>query len=216
MCADPRPLGPETGGEVAETAQSAAAPGAAEAARDEIDLDVVREILSHFTPQDHQEAQELILAACQEVNEHFGYVSLEAAEVVADHFGTTANRVYGLLTFYADFRTEPRGKHFMILCHGMSCYVMGSPRLVQEMQDAWGIGDGDTTPDGELTMQVGNYCLGACDRAPLVKLDADYHGELTVEKLNDAIRRAIAAGGGWKSGHAIHGGHGSGEGQQDA
>ena len=76
---------------------------------DAIDLDVVREMLSHFTFNDYEEAQELILSALQEINEHFGWVSLEAAKVVADHFNTTDNRVFGLLTFYADFRTEPRG-----------------------------------------------------------------------------------------------------------
>lgn len=158
-----------------------------------IDLDVVRRLVSHFQPRDHQEAQELILAALQEINEHFGYVSLEAAEIVADHLGTTVNRVYGLLTFYADFRTQPRGKHFMLLCHGMSCYVMGSQRLVQELKDRWGIADGETTPDGELTVQVVNGCLGVCDKAPIVKLDADFHGDLTVQTLNDAIQRAVAA-----------------------
>lgn len=170
-------------------------------AHEGIDLDLVREMLSHFKPQDYQEAQELILSALQEVNEHFGYVSLEAAEVVADYFGTTANRVYGLLTFYADFRTEPRGKHFMLLCHGMSCYVTGSQQLVQELKDTWGIGDGDTTADGEVTVQVVNGCLGVCDRAPIVKLDADFHGDLTTEKLNDVIRRTIAAGGSWHDAH---------------
>ena len=158
-----------------------------------IDLDVVRGMVAHFKPQDHQEAQELILAALQEINEHFGYVSLEAAEIVADHLGTTVNRVYGLLTFYADFRTEPRGKHFMLLCHGMSCYVLGSQQLVQELKDRWGIADGETTADGELTVQVVNGCLGVCDRAPIVKLDDAFHGDLTTETLNDAIQRAIAA-----------------------
>lgn len=158
-----------------------------------IDLDVVREIVSHFKPQDHQEAQELILAALQEVNERFGYVSLEAAEIVAAHLGTTANRVYGLLTFYADFRTEPRGKHFMLVCHGMSCYALGSQALVQELKDRWGIADGGTTADGELTIQVVNGCLGVCDKAPIVELDHAFHGNLTVERLNDVIQRAIAA-----------------------
>jgi len=161
----------------------------------EIDLGVVRELVSHFKPADHQEAQELILAALQEVNERFGYVSLEAAEIVADHLGTTANRVYGLLTFYADFRTEPRGKHFMLLCHGMSCYALGSQALVQELKDRWGIADGETTADGELTVQVVNGCLGVCDRAPIVELDHAFHGDLTVERLNDVIQRAIAARG---------------------
>ena len=194
---------------MAETAQSAAAPQGVQGG---IDLEAVREILSHFKPQDHQEAQELILSALQEINERFGYVSLEAAELVADHLGTTTNRIYGLLTFYADFRTEPRGKHFMLLCHGMACYVMGSQQLVQDLKDTWGIGDGDTTPDGELTVQVVNGCLGVCDKAPIVKLDADYHGELTVEKLNDVIRRAIAAGVGWADAQGAHGGHGNTDG----
>lgn len=166
-----------------------------------IDLDEVRQMLTHFPYRDFQEAQELILSALQEVNEHFGWVSLEAAEVVAEHFGTTATRIYGLLTFYADFRTEPRGKHFMLLCHGMACYVMGSQRLVQDLEDNWGIADGGTTSDGELTVQVVNGCLGVCDSAPICKLDADFHGNLTVEKLNEVIRDAIAAGGSWRDAH---------------
>src|SRR5688500_18563258 len=66
----------------------------AQIGENEIDLGVVREILSHFTYSDFQEAQELILSALQEINEHFGWVSLEAAKVVADYFGTTDNRVY--------------------------------------------------------------------------------------------------------------------------
>jgi NADH-quinone oxidoreductase subunit E len=158
----------------------------------EIDLAVVRELLSHITYNDHQEAQELILHALQEINEHFGWVSPEAAQLVADHLGTSINRVFGLLTFYADFRTEPRGTHFMLLCHGMSCYALGSQQLVQSLKDRYGIQDGETTADGELTVQVVNGCLGVCDRAPLVKLDADYHGDLTPDKLTDVIQRAIA------------------------
>jgi NADH-quinone oxidoreductase subunit E len=192
---------------VTDTMQREAAP---HRERDDIDLNVVREILSHFKPQDHQEAQELILGALQEINERFGYVSLPAADLVAEHLGTTATRVYALLTFYADFRTEPRGRHFMLLCHGMACYVMGSQRLVQELEDRWGVADGGTTSDGELTVQVVNGCLGVCDRAPICKLDADFHGELTTEKLNDVIQRAIAAGGSWKD---AHGGHGSEDGR---
>jgi NADH-quinone oxidoreductase subunit E len=166
--------------------------GVAHATHAEIDLEVVRELVSHFKPRDHQEAQELILACLQEINEHFGYVSLEAAGIVADHLGTTVNRIYGLLTFYADFRTEPRGKHFMLLCHGMSCYVLGSQQLVQALRDDHGIGDGETTPDGEVTVQVVNGCLGVCDRAPIVKLDDDYYGDLTPESLNAMIQRVVA------------------------
>jgi NADH:ubiquinone oxidoreductase subunit E len=83
----------------------------------------------------------------------------------------------------------------------MACYVMGSQRLVQTLEDDWGIADGGTTADGELTVQVVNGCLGVCDMAPICKLDADFHGDLTPEKLNQAIRAAIAAGGSWRDAH---------------
>ena len=171
------------------------------ASENAIDLAEVGRILSHYQYRDFQQAQELILSALQEINEHFGWVSLEASDLVAAHFGTTASRIYGLLTFYADFRTEPRGKHFMLICHGMACYIMGSQRLVQDLEDVWGIADGETTADGELTVQVVNGCLGVCDRAPICKLDADYFGDLTVDKLNEAVRRAIASGGSWRDAH---------------
>ncbi len=174
------------------------------AAHGEIDLAVVREMLSHIKPQDHQESQELILSALQEINEHFGYVSLEAAEVVAEHLGTTATRIYGLLTFYADFRTQPRGKHFMLLCHGMSCYVMGSQKIVQELSDRYGIADGGTTADGELTVQVVNGCLGVCDRAPVAKIDDSFYSNLSVESFNETLQKVFAKGGSWEAIHVAH------------
>ena len=157
-----------------------------------IDLDYVRTLMAHFEPEDWQDGQELILSALQEVNEHFGYVSIEAAEIVAERLGTTTTRVYALLTFYADFRTEPRGKHFMLMCHGMSCYVGGSQKLVQDLADNHGIGDGGTTAGGELTVQVVNGCLGVCNQAPVVKLDDDFYGRLTDDSFNALVQRVIA------------------------
>ena len=160
--------------------------------RQEIDLEKVRELVSHFTFDDFEEAQELILSALQEVNEHFGWVSPEAAEIVARQLNTTPTRVYGLLTFYADFRTEPRGHHHMLICHGMACYVMGSQQLVLQMQEHFGIDDGDTTADEQMSVQVVNGCLGVCDLAPIVKLDDAYHGPVTPESLTVLVNQAIA------------------------
>jgi len=159
--------------------------------RQDIDPDVVRELVSHFTFDDYEEAQELILSALQEVNEHFGWVSPEAAQIVADHLNTTVNRVFGLLTFYADFRTDPRGHHHMLICHGMACYVMGSQALVQEVQKTFGIDDGETTADEQVSIQVVNGCLGVCDRAPVVKLDDDYFGPVTPQELTSLLQRAV-------------------------
>lgn len=160
--------------------------------RQEIDLEVVRELVSHFHFSDYEEAQELILSALQEVNELFGWVSPQAAEIVAEQLNTTVNRVYALLTFYADFRTEPRGHHHMLICHGMACYIGGSQNLVRTMQDDFGIGDSETTPDQEMSVQVVNGCLGVCDLAPVVKIDDEYVGKVTPQSLTSLVQRAAA------------------------
>lgn len=178
---------------------------AAYTGRQDIDLDVVREMLTHFTYNDHEEAQELILSALQEVNHHFGWVSHEAAEMVADHLGTTTARVFALLTFYADFRTEKRGNHHMLLCHGMSCYVMGSAKLVETLVDKFGVADGDTTADNEMSIQVANFCLGVCDRSPVVKIDDVYHGHVTSESLTELVNNAASGKEAMKVDEANHG-----------
>jgi NADH:ubiquinone oxidoreductase subunit E len=161
--------------------------------RQAIDPEVVREMMSHIHYNDFEEGQELLLFALQEVNEHFGWVSPEAAEIVATHLGTTVNRVFGLLTFYADFRTEPRGNHHLLICHGMACYVRGSQNLVQRLQDSAGIVDGETTADENLSVQVVNGCLGVCDRAPVIKIDDAYHGPVDPDQLVEIIQRALAS-----------------------
>jgi NADH:ubiquinone oxidoreductase subunit E len=162
----------------------------------EADLNRVRELLqAHYHPRDHEEAQEMILGACQDVQHLLGWVPHEAARVIAEHLGVTENRIFGLLTFYADFRTQQPGNHFMLLCHGTACYVGGSQKLIDELRARYGIGGDETTADGELTMQIVNGCLGVCDLAPVVQFDhRDYFGHLDVAKFNDAIAEVIRRG----------------------
>ena len=148
----------------------------------------------HFRPQDHEEAQELILGALQHVQHEFGWVPLEAAQLIADHLGVSVNRIYGLLTFYADFRTEPPGEHFMLLCHGAACFVGGSQKLIHALRDNYGVGQGGTTADGKLTVQIVNGCLGVCDLAPIVQFDHEkYVGNLDVDSFHAAIEEVTAS-----------------------
>ena len=81
----------------------------------------------------------------------------------------------------------------MLLCHGMSCYVRGSQDLVQTLADNYGIGDGGTTEDGGLTVQVVNGCLGVCDKAPIVCIDHHhYFGDLDTGSFNDLVQEVLA------------------------
>lgn len=149
----------------------------------------------HYQPQDYEEAQELILGALQDTQHELGWVPLEAARLVASHLGVSENRVFGLLTFYADFRTEPPGDHFMLLCHGAACFVGGSQKLINELRDRYGIGQGETTADGKLTVQIVNGCLGVCDLAPIVQVDHhDYYGHLDPDRFNEIIEKLTGEG----------------------
>jgi NADH-quinone oxidoreductase subunit E len=160
-----------------------------------IDLEPLRAILARdFQPVGFQDAQELILGACQEAQQLYGFVPPQAAQLIADHLGVTINRVFGLLTFYADFRTEPPGRHVMLLCHGVACYVGGSERLIKELNERHALGKDGLTADGEFSVQIVNGCLGVCDLAPLAQIDHHvYCGHLSPERLT-AIMDAVSRG----------------------
>jgi NADH-quinone oxidoreductase subunit E len=161
----------------------------------EIDLEPLRDILQRdFNPDDYQEAEELILGACQEAQSLYGWVPQPAAQLIADHLGVTINRIFGLLTFYSDFRTDPPGEHAMLLCHGAACFVMGSERLIGELHVDQQLGPDGRTPDGAFSVQVVNGCLGVCNLAPVAQIDHHhYFGHLNRERLA-AVMQAIRDG----------------------
>jgi NADH-quinone oxidoreductase subunit E len=155
----------------------------------EIDLAPLQQILNeHFNPTNYQDSLELIVQACQEAQHLYGYVPKEATRLIADHLGVSENRIYGLLTFYADFLTDPPGKHVMLLCHGAACYVMGSQKIVDHLDERYNVTSGKTTKDGVLTVQVVNGCLGVCDLAPVAQLDHErYCSHLTVDRFEELL-----------------------------
>lgn len=156
---------------------------------EEIDLAWVRQALEeHFTPRDYQDAQELILPSLQEVQERYGYVSEEAVSVIAAHLDISETRVFGVMTFYNDFRFKKPGDHVLLICNGMACRVVGSQRLIDDViYPRLGLGEKETTPDGQITMQIFPGCLGACDQAPLCMADGAYHAQMDNTKLNALI-----------------------------
>lgn len=164
---------------------------------EDIDLEWVRQVMEeHFTPHDYQEAQELILPSLQEVQERYGYVSEEAVSVIAAHLDISETRVFGVMTFYNDFRFKKQGAHVLLICNGMACRVVGSQQLINEViYPRLGLGEKETTPDGQITMQIFPGCLGACDQAPLCMVDGNYHAQMNNAKLNTLIDEMLSDGG---------------------
>ncbi len=145
----------------------------------------VREILAGFPAG----RRETFIPVLQAVQEGFGFLPEEALDVVGKHIGISTAKVYGVATFYNQFRLIPVGKHMVRVCRGTACHVRGSKLLLDTLAGELGIRPGETTPDGQFTLET-VACLGACSIAPVVTVDEDFHGAVqprTVGQIVEAI-----------------------------
>lgn len=119
-----------------------------------------------------------------------GFLPEQALRAAGEHLGLPAPQVYGVVTFYHGFRTEPRGRHTCTVCVGTACHVRGAPRLLEQLERDTGLGAGETAADLSLTVEeVG--CVGACALGPLVILDGEYSGHMTSTRLSRLVKKAL-------------------------
>ncbi len=130
-----------------------------------------------------------LIPLLQKAQEAEGYVSEEAIYAIADKLRIPASEVFGVLSFYAQFRLRPMGKHNVKICRGTACHVRGSPRIVTAVEGELQLGDGaDTTPDGLFTVEK-IACFGACSLAPVMVIDGRTYGNLSPDKARRLIRK---------------------------
>jgi NADH-quinone oxidoreductase subunit E len=136
---------------------------------------------------------ERLIPLLQQVQAVDGFVSQQAMATLAEALGTTVSRVYGVATFYNQFRFAAQGEHVIEVCRGTACHVKQSLTIAQHLKRRLKLrADGDSA-DGRFTV-VSVACLGACSIAPVIRLDGEFYGHLTIEKL-DALLDAIDATG---------------------
>ena len=136
-------------------------------------------------------AHDQLIPLLQEIQHADGFVSTEAMVKVAQALKTPVSRVYGVATFYNQFRFAPLGEHVIELCRGTACHVKQSLALQQHLRRRLKLRDDGNSADGRFTV-ITVACLGACSIAPVVKLDGEFYGHLTVEKL-DALLDDVEA-----------------------
>ena len=129
----------------------------------------------------------VLLPALHIVTREFELLDDEVCQAVADVLQLPLVDVKGVATFYTMFPTERRGKHVLQVCVNLPCSLNGGRRVLRYLEGKLGIRAGETTPDGRCTLQ-GMECLAACDRAPMMYIDEDLHGELTDDKLDQLLR----------------------------
>lgn len=140
-------------------------------------------ILSHYNA-DHSSP---LIPVLQEVQMEQGYLSEEAMRLVSKKTGASLSRVYGVATFYHQFRLKPEGKHQISICRGTACHVAGAPDLYNSLVKELSIKpQEDTSEDGLFTVHEVR-CLGACSLGPVMKIDEIVYGKMTPKKLHNII-----------------------------
>jgi bidirectional [NiFe] hydrogenase diaphorase subunit len=130
----------------------------------------------------HGHAQHALIETLHAVQDTFGYLDRDSLHYVAAELRVPLSKVYGVATFYHYFSLKPQGKHVCVMCTGTACYIKGVPDLMKAIQNKYGIGAGETTPDGELSLTTAR-CVGACGLAPVAVIDGTAAGKLTPAEI---------------------------------
>ena len=127
-----------------------------------------------------------LLPVLHAVQDRLGYVPPDAVPMIAHALHLSRAEVHGVISFYHDFRTAPPGRHIVHLCRAEACQAMGARELERHARERLGIGFGETTADGLVTLEP-VYCLGNCACAPSLRLNDEIHARVTPEKFDALI-----------------------------
>jgi NADH:ubiquinone oxidoreductase subunit E len=152
-----------------------------------VDLSLLDEVFEQY-----QRQKGALIPILQKSQDKYGYLPPEVLQLIARKLGISVSKVFGVATFYAQFYLEKRGRHILRLCDGTACHVRGTPMLATAIEEHYGIDPGETTDDGELTVEI-VYCIGSCALAPVAIMDDDVMGRMKQDKLLRTIKKTIKA-----------------------
>jgi NADH-quinone oxidoreductase subunit E len=150
-----------------------------------VDLDLMNPIFEKY-----REQKGALIPILQQAQDVYGYLPREVLQLIGDRLGVSLGKVFGVATFYAQFYLEKRGRHILKLCDGTACHVKGTPIMMTAVEEEYGVSPGETTEDGELTVEI-VYCLGSCALAPVAILDDEVMGRMRQEMLLRKIKKEL-------------------------
>ena len=136
----------------------------------------------------HKEDPGAVMPVLQEAQGIYGYLPIEVQKMVAEGLGVPLEEVYGVSTFYSQFALSPKGKYNISVCLGTACYVKGSGDILNKLSELLGIDAEERTPDGEFSLTACR-CIGACGLAPVITVNDDVYGRLTVDDVPYIINK---------------------------
>jgi NADH-quinone oxidoreductase E subunit len=132
--------------------------------------------------------REDLIPLLQEIQEESGMISEDAIVKVGDLLGMSTTKIYGLATFYDQFRFIPAGKIHLKICHGTTCFLNGSQSIIKRIKDELNIDPGQTTRDGNFSYEIVS-CMGGCNNGPLICVNGEYHNHIKAEQLPSLITK---------------------------
>jgi NADH-quinone oxidoreductase subunit E len=149
------------------------------------DLARVAEVVGELDPSGN------LIAVLQRLQQAFGYLPEAVIDELSRLSGVPASRIYGVVTFYAQFSTTPSGLHRVCVCHGTACHVAGAGRITEALEQELRVEDGGTTDDMQFTLDS-VACMGACSQAPVMRVDDDTYGNLTADQTRRIVRELMS------------------------
>ena len=129
-----------------------------------------------------------LIPVLQKAQEVYGYLPIEVEQKIAEGLEISLEKVYEVVTFYAQFSTEPKGEYEFNVCLGTACYVKGSGDILEEIKEILGIDVGECTPDGKFSLEA-TRCVGACGLAPVVTINEDVYGRLVKGEIGAILAK---------------------------
>ncbi|MFN3555922.1 MAG: NADH-quinone oxidoreductase subunit NuoE [Bacteroidales bacterium] len=147
-----------------------------------VDLSLLDELIDKY-----KYSRGNLIPLLQGTQELFGFIPREAFEKLHRETGLELSEMYGVATFYAQFRLTPAGKHIIKMCHGTACHVQSVTAITDELLDMLEIKDGETTQDGIFTLET-VACLGCCSLAPVMMIGEETYGKLTPKQAAGIVK----------------------------
>jgi NADH-quinone oxidoreductase subunit E len=141
----------------------------------------------NFRYQHYAGQEGKLIPRLQEAQAREGYLTREALHAISRDTGIPLTQIYGVATFYAQFRFTPVGKHLVKVCHGTACHVQGAPDISAAIKEEVGAGHGETTADRLFTIEMVS-CLGCCSLAPCIMVGDRTHGSLTPGSVKKVMK----------------------------
>ena len=143
----------------------------------------INEVLTKYNDR----SRENLIPILQDVQEKIGYIPKDAIPMIGEYLNLPSSKIYGVATFYNQFKFNPPGKYHIMVCRGTACHVKGSAQVLEALKKELKIDSGQTTRDGLFSLEV-VACIGACGLAPVISINGEFHAKLTPKDIPQIIK----------------------------